>query len=135
MENFIYCIVAAICFAVWPILVSKSGSPNTASSTIWVMICTVLPLFFSVLGQQKLYLPIKHVGIAILIGLVNGLGMYFYSKLLTTNQTGLYVSIIAASMPILALVLGFLIMGQPTITLTKVIGMIVVVVGILLIIR
>jgi drug/metabolite transporter (DMT)-like permease len=87
------------------------------------------------LGQQKLYLPIKHIGIALLIGLVNGLGMYFYTKIISTSQPGLYVSVVSASMPILALALGFLIMGQPTITLTKIIGMVVVVAGILLIVK
>jgi len=88
-----------------------------------------------VLTQQKLYLPIKHIGIAIVIGLINGVGIYLYAKLITTSQPGLYVSIISASMPILALVLGFLIMGQPTITTTKVIGMVVVVIGIWLIVK
>ena len=135
MQNIIYCIMTALCFAAWPILVNKSGSPNPVASTIWVMIATVLPLFFSVMGEHKLYLPIKHIGIALVIGLVNGLGMYIYSKLITTSQPGLYVSIISASMPALALVLGFFIMGQPTITATKIIGMIVVIVGIVLIIK
>lgn len=127
--------LTAICFAIWPILIGKSGSPNTAASTVWVMIITVFPLFFSVLGQQKLYLPIKHIGIAILIGLVNGLGMYFYSKLIASSQPGLYVSIIAASMPVLALVLGFIIMGHPIITITKTIGMVIVAIGIMLIVK
>ncbi|EKD25132.1 MAG: hypothetical protein ACD_80C00114G0005, partial [uncultured bacterium (gcode 4)] len=126
---------AAICFAIWPILIGRSGSPNTTSSTIWVMFFTILPMFFSALGQQKLYLPIKHIGLALLIGLINGLGMYFYTKIISTNQAGLYVSIVSACMPALALILGFLIMGQPTITMTKVLGMMVVIVGIWLIVK
>lgn len=135
MENLFYCIITAICFAIWPILISKSGSPNISASTLWVMIFTVLPLFFSMLGQQKLQLPIKYIGIALLIGLVNGLGIYFYTKLISTAQPGLYISIISASMPMLGLILGFMIMGQPVITITKIIGIIVVAMGILLIIK
>ncbi|HBB04280.1 TPA: hypothetical protein DCZ39_05310 [Patescibacteria group bacterium] len=99
------------------------------------MFFTILPMFFSALGQQKLYLPIKHIGLALLIGLINGLGMYFYTKIISTNQAGLYVSIVSACMPALALILGFLIMGQPTITMTKVLGMMVVIVGIWLIVK
>ena len=135
MQNFIYCVFTATCFAIWPILVNRSGSPNMAASTIWVMISTILPMFFSVLGTQKFSLPMKHIGIAIAIGLVNGLGMFLYSKLIATNQPGLYVSIIAAIMPMLALILGFLIIGQPTITITKAIGMVIVTIGIVLIIK
>lgn len=135
MQNILYCVFAATCFAIWPILTNKSGSPNMTASTMWVMLFTVLPAFFGLLGQQKLYLPMKHIGIALVIGLVNGLGMLFYSKLIATSQPGLYVSVIAAIMPILALLLGFMIMGQPTITITKIVGMVVVVIGILLIIK
>jgi len=130
-----YCILTAICFAIWPILINKSGAPNMAIATIVVMVTTLLPpiIYNQIVSQQKVNLPMKYIFIAATIGLVNGLGMIFYTKLINTPNTGAYVSTVAIIMPIFALIFGYIIIGQPTITITKIIGIVLAIIGVWLI--
>ena len=130
MNNIFYCIIAALCFAIWPILVKKTGSPNNQISAILVMIFTAIPtIIFLVSKGQNLSLPWKYTLLAIGIGLINGFGMFFYIKGISTPQPGLYVGITATLMPIFGLVLGFLITGQPEINMTKILGIMIVIIG------
>jgi len=131
MNNLILCILTAICFAIWPILLNKSATPNMPLATIIVMISTLLPMIIhNTTASQKFSLPSKYIWIALLIGLVNGIGMIFYSKLINTSNAGVYVSIVATFMPICALILGYFILGQPTITLTKIAGISLAIIGV-----
>ncbi|MFZ2151322.1 MAG: EamA family transporter [Candidatus Absconditicoccaceae bacterium] len=134
--NIFYCILTALCFASWPILLKKTGSPSMEVSTIIVMIITVLPMVFQTLWKNNFSnLPFKFIGLAILVGLVNGVGMVFYAKLIDTPKPGLYVSIIAGLMPVFGLIMGYIIMGQPTIKFNHMIGMLAVCAGIWLLMK
>ena len=135
MNNLVLCLLTAICFAMWPILLNKSGTPNMAVATIIVMIATLLPMgiYNFITSTQRFSLPSKYVWIAVLIGLVNGVGMIFYSKLINTPNTGIYVSIVAILMPVCGLFLGYLILGQSNLSFTKIIGVAIAIVGVWLI--
>jgi len=133
MTNIIICIVTALCFAMWPILLNKSGTPNMSLATIVVMITTLLPMIIynQITSIEKTHLSAKYILIAALIGLINGIGMIFYMQLIKTSQPGLYVSIVAATMPVMGLVLGYIIVGQPSIiTITKIVGIIIIALGV-----
>lgn len=134
--NIIYCLLTALCFASWPILLKKTGSPSIETSTIIVMIVTILPMLFQNLWKNNFStLSFKYIGLAILVGLVNGAGMIFYTKVLNTPKPGLYVSIVAGLMPVLGLVMGYIIMGGPAIKITNIIGIVAVCVGIWLLMK
>ena len=134
--NIIYCLLTALCFASWPILLKKTGSPSIEMSTIIVMIITILPMIFQSIWKNNFStLSFKYIGLAILVGLVNGAGMIFYTKVLNTPKPGLYVSIVAGLMPVLGLVMGYIIMGGPAIKITNIIGIVAVCVGIWLLMK
>lgn len=132
--NYTLCFIIAICFAIWPILLNKSGNPNMSLGAIIIAFFTVIPMLIYHLATvpQKFEMPIRFFWIAVGIGMINGLGMILYSQLIRTTNPGMYVSIIAIIMPIFALVLGYFIIGQPTITFTKIIGILLAVAGVYL---
>jgi len=89
-------------------------------------------IYHAATAPQKFEMPTKFLWITIGIGMINGLGMILYSQLIRTSNPGIYVSIVAIIMPVLALILGYLIIGQPTITYTKIIGIILAIAGVYL---
>jgi drug/metabolite transporter (DMT)-like permease len=119
----------------WPILLNKSENPNMAMGAVVVMFISSLIMFFyqMMTSPQKLGMPTKYLIMAMGIGVINGIGMILYSRLINTPNPGVYVSIIAVLMPIFGLILGYFILGQPNINLTKIIGVIFAVIGVWLI--
>jgi hypothetical protein len=139
MKNTIFLLIIAVCFSIWPILLNKSANPNMALGAIIVMfVSSITMLAYHVImsyidATVKLDMPTKYLLMAIGIGIINGIGMILYSRLINTPDPALYVSIIAVLMPIGAMFLGYWIIGEPTITLTKIVGVVGAVVCIWLI--
>jgi hypothetical protein len=139
IKNTTFLLIIAVSFSIWPILLNKSANPNMALGTIVVMFMSSITMltYHSIMAyldpEVTFNMPTKYLIMALGIGIINGIGMVLYSRFIDTPDTPLYVSIIAVLMPIGTMGFGYWIIGSPTITLTKIVGVVGAVVCIWLI--
>jgi uncharacterized membrane protein len=128
---YIYSFLAALCFSLWPIIARFLALPAVWTGVLinaGTLIVTLAMLYFNPVAIPKM----GTVTAAILAGMINGLGFLAYSYLLSgVYEASTVVIVITVMSPIIVVVLGALILGEP-IMLKKVLGILVACVSIYL---
>lgn len=85
LQAFLYSALTGLFFGVWP-LISRLAKLSTAWTSLTVTIGTAVIVFVSV--SQELHLPpTKNIFIGLLAGLISGLGLLTYGKLISNSNT------------------------------------------------
>ena len=124
MKNPLFlCFFAAFFFGSWPII-----AKTVQLSPIWLSILvssgTILVAMFGITE-----VPTSGIIAGLLCGIINGIGMHTYRRVINETEISRYVPIISASMFIIMAVEGFIFLGEPM-TIKKILGFIAIAAGI-----
>ena len=124
MNNpFFYCLIAAFCFGIWP-LIARFANLSQGMFLLTLGLGTgVLSLFFI----NNWQFTSKSLLLGLACGLVNGIGIIAYSKVINWHGAELskLIPIIAVLMPIFTVVGAVTFLGEP-LTIKKVAGIFMV---------
>lgn len=134
MSPFITAILAASCFAVWPMIARFSGL-----SSAWVAVIAMsstLLVAVGAIGTNPGPLSMKGFVLVLLAGVLNGTGIVLFSSLFAgaKGDPSRYVSITYGLLPALSMV-GMIIWFHDPMTIPKVLGLGLVVAGVFLILK
>jgi drug/metabolite transporter (DMT)-like permease len=130
----LFSILTALCLGGWPLIARFSKLPSIWV-TVMVAIGTVTVALFAFFTKTSSSesLPITFIAIGLLAGIVNGLGIFFYGKLIGTSgwEISRIVPMTFALMVLVAGLGGSLVFGEP-ITFRKLIGLLTVIISVFL---
>lgn len=133
----LYCILTAFCFGTWPIIMKTTGlKPNLAAfilTTItMVIVSTPFIIDFHQLKIPENNLVKKALMIAIMAGLLNGVGTILFQKVIAATQdmSKAYIIILISQLPVAA-ISSIIFLHEP-ITIKKLAGFVAAIITILL---
>lgn len=134
----LYCFITAFCFGFWPVIMKTTGlKPNlTAFILTSVTLIIVAIPFLNNSAELKTSvndLTIQTIAIAVTAGLLNGIGIFMFQKIIASPVTDIsksYTIIIVSQLPVIA-ISSIILLGDP-LTLKKLAGFITAAITILL---
>ncbi len=120
---------SAVLFGIWPMVMRLSGVDKSwASIALAVGLLSGAFVSFIFAPVNPLRYSQRAVSVALMAGLMNGIGMLAFNKLLAIGDISKYVTINYALLPALSFLSGVIILREP-LTLKKSIGIIAAIIG------